>query len=80
VIAAAAGADVEPHPYRPVLRGMLLTGDGVRYLRHDPQGGSVVSDELLWWPPHKVAGRHLANYLAGHPELAQDRTRAASSR
>jgi sulfide:quinone oxidoreductase len=70
VIAAAAGADVRPRPYRPVLRGMLITGGEVRYLRHEPEGASDVSDEALWWPPHKVAGRHLAHYLAGHTDLA----------
>ena len=32
-IAAAAGADVEPEPFRPVLRGMLLTGGDHRYFR-----------------------------------------------
>jgi sulfide:quinone oxidoreductase len=70
VIAAAAGAGVTATPYRPVLRAMLLCGDQVRYLRHDPGGDSEISDEMLWWPPHKVAGPHLANYLAGHAELA----------
>jgi sulfide:quinone oxidoreductase len=69
VIAAAAGAAVGPRPYRPVLRGLLLTGDGVRYLRNDPSDDSEVSDELLWWPPAKISGRHLAPYLAGHLEL-----------
>ena len=29
-IAAAAGASLEPRPFRPVLRGLLLTGDGPR--------------------------------------------------
>jgi sulfide:quinone oxidoreductase len=48
VIAAAAGADVQPRPYRPVPRGMLICGDEVRYLRHEPSGASEVSDELLW--------------------------------
>jgi sulfide:quinone oxidoreductase len=70
MIAAAAGADVQPRPYRPVLRGMLITGGQVRYLRHEANGASDVSDEALWWPPHKVAGRHLAHYLASHTELA----------
>jgi sulfide:quinone oxidoreductase len=70
VIAARAGADVEPSPYRPVLRGMLITGTEVRYLRRDG-GHSEVSDELMWWPPHKVAGRELANYFASHTELAR---------
>jgi sulfide:quinone oxidoreductase len=31
-IAAHAGADIEPHPFRPVLRGLLLTGMTPRYL------------------------------------------------
>ena len=70
-IAARAGADVAPLPYRPVLRGMLLTGAGVRYLRHEPGGRSESSTELMWWPPHKVAGGELASYLAGHRELAR---------
>jgi sulfide:quinone oxidoreductase len=71
IIAQRAGADVQPSPYRPVLRAMLLTGAEVRYLRHDPAGRSEVSDELMWWPPHKVAGRELANYFASHTELAR---------
>jgi sulfide:quinone oxidoreductase len=71
VIAARAGADVQPSAYRPILRAMLLTGGEVRYLRHDPAGRSEVSDELMWWPPHKVAGRELANYFASHTELAR---------
>ena len=29
-IAAEAGADIEPQPFRPVLRGVLLTGRGQR--------------------------------------------------
>jgi sulfide:quinone oxidoreductase len=71
VIAARAGADVQPAPYRPILRAMLLTGAEVRYLRHDPTGRSEASDEMMWWPPHKVAGRELANYFASHTELAR---------
>ena len=31
-IAAAAGANIEPHPFHPTLRGMLLTGGTPRYL------------------------------------------------
>ena len=34
-IAAAAGVDVTPRPFRPVLRGLLLTGAEPRYLRGD---------------------------------------------
>jgi sulfide:quinone oxidoreductase len=33
VIAAAAGVDVEPQPFAPVLRGLLLTGECPLYLR-----------------------------------------------
>jgi sulfide:quinone oxidoreductase len=69
-IAAEAGADVAPQPFRPVLRGLLLTGRQPRYLRHDLAGGagdgSVVSGEPLWWPPAKIVGRYLAPFLAAY--------------
>ena len=66
-IAAAAGADVEPQPFRPVLRGLLLTGGESRFLRHEESGGAdhaVVSPDPLWWPPAKIVGRYLASFLA----------------
>ncbi len=65
-IAARAGAPVQPAPYAPVLRGMLLTGAVPRYLRHGPGAGEdeTSAGEPLWWPPAKIAGRHLAPYLA----------------
>ncbi len=48
-IAASAGADVEPRPFRPILRGLLLTGGPARYLRSDISGragdDSVISEE-----------------------------------
>jgi sulfide:quinone oxidoreductase len=66
-IAAAAGADLEPHPFRPVLRGLLLTGERPRYLRREITGGfgetSWASTEPLWWPPAKIVGRYLAPFL-----------------
>jgi sulfide:quinone oxidoreductase len=68
-IAAAAGADVQVHDYRPVLRAMLLTGGRPRYLRRAARGAGTASDEPPWWPPHKIAGRELAPYLTAHPEL-----------
>ena len=73
-IAARAGAPVQPEPFRPVLRGMLLTGSTPRYMRADVSGGqgddSAVSEHALWWPPSKIAGRWLAPYLAlRHAEL-----------
>lgn len=67
-IAARAGADVAPSPFRPVLRGLLLTGGVPRYLRSEPDApadqGSEVADHALWWPPSKIAGRYLSPYLA----------------
>ena len=36
-IAALAGAVVTPEPFRPVLRGLLLTGGAPLYLRAEPQ-------------------------------------------
>jgi sulfide:quinone oxidoreductase len=64
-IAVDVGADVKPMPFRPVLRGLLLTGFVPRYLRSDTAtGGSVVDTEALWWPPAKIVGRYLAPFLA----------------
>lgn len=67
-IAADAGADLEPRPFRPVLRGLLLTGSRPRYLRREIAGGSGetswASTEPLWWPPSKIVGRYLAPFLS----------------
>lgn len=66
-IAAALGAPIEPQPFKPILRGMLLTGLGPTYLRADISGSGGDSFELdtkpLWWPPAKIAGRHIGPYL-----------------
>jgi sulfide:quinone oxidoreductase len=64
-IAVDVGADVQPMPFRPVLRGLLLTGIVPRYLRADPvAGSSAVDTEALWWPPAKIVGHYLAPFLA----------------
>ena len=66
-IAAAAGVDLQPRPFRPVLRGLLLTGGEPRYLRSEiarPGDASRFGTEPLWWPPAKIAGRRLAPFLA----------------
>jgi sulfide:quinone oxidoreductase len=66
-IAAAAGADLDPRPFRPVLRGMMLTGRGKEWMRHEPAGGAgegTAVRRALWWPPTKIAGRYLSPYLA----------------
>jgi sulfide:quinone oxidoreductase len=66
-IAIAAGADLDPSVFRPVLRGVLLTGGPPRYLRREITGGfgetSFVATEPLWWPPAKIVGRYLAPFL-----------------
>jgi sulfide:quinone oxidoreductase len=69
-IAARAGAHVSAVPFNPVLRGLLLTGngDGPRYLAaeitHGPADRHRVDREPLWWPPSKLFGHYLAPYLA----------------
>jgi sulfide:quinone oxidoreductase len=75
-IAAEAGVDLEPRPYRPVLRGLLLTGDRPLYMRKDLAGDDVLARPLrftrqqtsrspLWWPSEKIVGRYITGYLAG---------------
>jgi sulfide:quinone oxidoreductase len=75
-IAQDIGAAVEPRPFVPVLRGLLLTSGAPLYLRAelDARGErrtgqarrlrGEVSARALWWPPGKVAGRYLAPYLS----------------
>jgi sulfide:quinone oxidoreductase len=75
-IAASVGADIDPQPFRPILRGVLLTGGPARYLRADISGGagddSNIAGEALWWPPNKLCGRYLAPYLNNHVGEAAD--------
>ena len=71
-IAVAAGAKIEPTPFSPVLRGLLLTGSEPHYMRHDltrPGAPTETADRSLWWPPAKVAARNLTPYLAARPGL-----------
>jgi sulfide:quinone oxidoreductase len=65
-IAHRIGAGLAPEPFRPVLRGKLLTGDESVNLRTEVAGGGgegVASPDTLWWPPHKISGRYLAPFL-----------------
>ena len=59
-LAAFLGAAVEPEPFRPVLRGILLDPQGPVFL--DARRGDVPRTPL-WWPPTKVAARRLSRYL-----------------
>jgi sulfide:quinone oxidoreductase len=75
-IAASVGAEIDPQPFQPVLRGVLLTGGLPRYLRSDISGragdDSTISEDALWWPPNKLAGRYLAPYLSSRQGEAAD--------
>ncbi len=75
VIAAQVGTVGLPEPFRPVLRGLLLTGDRPLYLRAELGAGGrrehrllpapgTSSHGALWWPPGKVAGRYLTSFLS----------------
>jgi len=69
-IAALAGAAVKPEPFRPVIRGMLLTGGAPRYLTARITGGqgfsSEITDTPTWSPPSKIASKYLSPYLDTH--------------
>jgi len=81
-IARLAGADVEPSPFRPILRALLLGGERSTFMSVELTGGSgdtsEVSEEALWWPAGKIVGRYLSPFLAGlgvaelHPEIDED--------
>jgi sulfide:quinone oxidoreductase len=67
-IAAAVGAEVEPHPFEPVLRGVLWTGSEPRYLYGRLTGGHGEASGLSDRPQDprqngKVAGRYLTSFL-----------------
>ena len=68
LIAAEAGVPLNPTPFQPVLRGLLLTGSAPSYLRAELTGGrgetSAADSEPLWWPPGKISGKYLAPHLA----------------
>ncbi len=66
-IAALAGVDIVPAPVRPVILGVLLTGEKPLYLSAHVTGGhgdtSEASETPAWEPRGKVASRYLAPYL-----------------
>jgi sulfide:quinone oxidoreductase len=68
-IAALAGVRVSPELFRPVIHGMLLTGEKPVYLSAEIVGdrgfNSKVSDTPTWSPPKKIVARYLAPYLDG---------------
>jgi sulfide:quinone oxidoreductase len=69
MIAAELGAPVEPAPFDPVLRSVLLTGESPRYLHARFKGGQGEKPFLSEEPPGKLAeakifGRYLTSFLA----------------
>jgi len=79
-IAADAGANVRPATFKPVLRGLLLTGFAPRFLRSEGVGRpSLVDTQPLWWPPAKIVGRYLSPFLAAHLGLATELTAPPST-
>jgi sulfide:quinone oxidoreductase len=65
-IAHRLGASGTAEPFRPVLRGKLLTGSESVSLRTEVAGGGgegETSPDCLWWPPHKISARYLAPFL-----------------
>ena len=72
-IAAAAGADLAPRPFEPVVRALVLSSSPL-FLRTELGGGhgnvSSADAEALWWPASKIAARYLSPYLAEQAGLA----------
>jgi len=68
--------EIDPQAFRPVPRGVLLTGGLPRYSRSGISGAvgddSTMSGEALWWPANKLAGRYLGPYLSSKVGAAAD--------
>ena len=88
-IVRRVGAAIEAPAGGPVLRAVLRTRRGSRYLRAAPPGreGAVsVPRDALWWPPTKVASSWLMPWLAtrgtpaaitGEPHVGSEIRRSA---
>jgi sulfide:quinone oxidoreductase len=67
-IAALAGVEIDPKPFKPVIHGMLLTDDTPRYMSAKIIGGQGESSHFSETPPaggeHKITARYLTPYLA----------------
>jgi sulfide:quinone oxidoreductase len=67
-IASQIGSPVEPRPFEPILRGVLLTGEAPQYLYGKLSGGhgetSTFSDRPPWSDQGKIVGKYLAPFLS----------------
>lgn len=71
-VAALAGAPVAPKPFRPDIRGLLLTGGRPLALRGQVTGARGVSsraEEVRGVQPAKIAAPRLGRYLDQHQPL-----------
>jgi sulfide:quinone oxidoreductase len=80
-IAAEVGAEVDPQPFDPILRGVLWTGREAHYLYGRPTGGHGEMSsfgERPQWPQQngKVIGRYLTSFV---DSLSDDDTAAVGS-
>jgi sulfide:quinone oxidoreductase len=82
-IAARVGARITPRPFRPVLRGQLLTPEGPRFLSARITRGPAIQSEVdvepLWWPAAKIPGRYIGRYLDEQQDLAKSPLRPAAA-
>jgi len=74
-IAAAAGAAIEPSPFTPALRALLVTEYDARWLQHDlstEDGGTSTGAAPPEGPPWtKITGRELSRHLTQIPARMQ---------
>jgi sulfide:quinone oxidoreductase len=83
---AELGLPIAPRPFDPVIQGVLFTDDEPAYLqaRLAPDAAALYPRAYsLWWPPSKIAGRHLSPYLAiraGAPRPPESRPDATGDR
>jgi sulfide:quinone oxidoreductase len=73
-IAALAGAEVEPKPFRPEIHAVLLGAEKPLYMSAHVTGGhgssSEISETPTWSPPSKIAAKYLAPYLESRDQAA----------
>jgi sulfide:quinone oxidoreductase len=78
-ILAALGVPITPRPFRPVIQGVLFTDREPAYLQAPLGEAPDAADPRsfsMWWPPSKIAGRHLSPYLTirgGAPRAPETR-------
>jgi sulfide:quinone oxidoreductase len=65
---AELGLPIAPRPFDPIIRGVLFTDSEPAYLQAPLVAGAARPSDpraySMWWPPSKIAGRHLSPYLA----------------